>query len=123
MATRKAAPPSSPTPNPPPNGWESWGQHVLSELERLSHAVEAVREQVSELRQDGRVAQHELDLAELKAWRRAHDDVATPAQLSKKLEVVEDLKVTQIKAYTIMAVAQVVLTALGGLIVYYLKSH
>jgi hypothetical protein len=93
----------------------------LSELERLSHAVESVREQVSELRQDGRVAQHESDLAELKAWRRAHDDVSTPAQLQKTLDKVEDLKVTQIKAYTTMAVVQVLLTALGTLALYLLK--
>lgn len=111
----------APAPAPLPSGWEAWGQHVLSELERLSGAVEAVREQVSELRQDGRVAQHDADLAELKAWRRAHDDVATPAQLGKKLETVEDLKTTQIKAYTIIAVVQVVLTAVGGLLVYLLK--
>lgn len=105
----------------PPDGWQSWGQHVLSELERLSHAVESVREQVAELRQDGRVAQHTSEIDELKAWRKEHDNVVTPAQLAKKLDVVEDLKVTQIKAYTLMAVAQVVLTAASGLILWYLK--
>lgn len=105
----------------PPDGWQSWGQHVLSELERLSHAVESVREQVAEMRQDGRVAQHTSEIDELKAWRKEHDNVVTPAQLAKKLDVVEDLKVTQIKAYTLMAVAQVVLTAASGLILWYLK--
>ena len=106
----------------PPDGWQSWGQHVLSELERLSHAVESVREQVAEMRQDGRVAQHSSEIEELKSWRKAHDDVATPSQLQKKLDTVDDLKVTQIKAYTLMAVVQVLLTAVSGIVLWYLKK-
>ena len=106
----------------PPDGWQSWGQHVLSELERLSHAVESVREQVSEMRQDGRVAQHTGEIEDLKAWRKAHDDVATPPQLAKALDKVEDLKITQIKAYTVMAVGQVLLTALGGIVLWWLQK-
>lgn len=105
----------------PPDGWQSWGQHVLSELERLSHAVESVREQVTELRHDGRVTQHSAELDDLRAWRKAHDDVATPSQLGKVLDKVEDLKVTQIKAYTAMAVAQVLLTAIGTLVMWYFR--
>ena len=115
--TRKTA-----ATNTPPGGWESWGQHVLSELERLSHAVESVREKVTELSQDARVVQHETDLIELKKWRRAHDDVATPMQLAKKLDTVEELKATQIKAYAILAVVQVAATGFGGLLLYLLKS-
>lgn len=106
----------------PPDGWQSWGQHVLSELERLSHAVESVREQVAEMRQDGRVAQHTSEIDDLKAWRKEHDNVVTPSQLQKKLDTVEDLKVTQIKAYTLLAITQVVLTAASGLILWWLKK-
>ena len=118
MATRRLAKPADPSP---PDGWQSWGQHVLSELERLSHAVESVREQVAEMRQDGRVAQHTSEIDELKAWRKEHDNVVTPAQLAKKLDVVEDLKVTQIKAYTLLAVLQIVLTAASGIVLWYLR--
>jgi len=119
VATRRV---SKPAETPPPDGWQSWGQHVLVELERLSHAVEAVREQVAEMRQDGRVAQHTNEIEDLKSWRKAHDDVATPAQLAKKLDTVDDLKVTQIKAYTLMAVAQVLLTAVSGFVLWYFKK-
>lgn len=122
MATASVRRPKKPDAAPP-DGWQSWGQHVLSELERLSHAVESVREQVSEMRQDGRVAQHTGEIEDLKAWRKAHDDVATPAQLGKVIDKVEDLKVTQIKAYTIMAVVQVALTGLGGLVLWLLKNR
>lgn len=119
MATRRLAKPTEPSP---PDGWQSWGQHVLSELERLSHAVESVREQVAELRQDGRVAQHSSEIEEIKAWRKAHDDVATPAQLAKRLDLLDSLRTDQIKAYTLMAVGQVLLTALGGIVLWWLQK-
>ena len=119
MATRRLAKPADASP---PDGWQSWGQHVLSELERLSHAVESVREQVAEMRQDGRVAQHGGEIDDLKTWRKAHDDVATPAQLGKKLDLLDSLRADQIKAYTLMAVGQVLLTALGGIILWYLQK-
>lgn len=117
MPPRRSAQPAA----TPPDGWQSWGQHVLSELERLSHAVESVREQVVELRQDGRVSQHTGEIEEIKAWRKAHDDVATPAQLAKRLETLDALKLDQVKAYAVMGVVQVLLTALGGVILWYLQ--
>lgn len=119
MAVRRAKQPDA----APPDGWQSWGQHVLSELERLSHAVESVREQVAELRQDGRVAQHSNEIEELRAWRKAHDDVATPAQLGKRLDLLDSLRTDQIKAYTLMAVGQVLLTALGGIVLWWLQKR
>lgn len=121
MATSPARRPKE-SQGGPPDGWQSWGQHVLSELERLSHAVESVREQVAEIRQDGRVAQHTSEIEDLKAWRKAHDEVATPSQLGKALDKIDDLRTTQIKAYTLMAVGQVLLTALGGLVLWWIKN-
>lgn len=116
-------PPRRSTDRQPPDGWQSWGQHVLVELERLSQAVESLREQVADMKQDSRVAQHSAELDDLKTWRRDHDNVATPVQLAKLVEKVDRHEATQIKAYTVMAVGQVLLTALGGVILWWLQKR
>lgn len=116
-AARRKAPDAG-----PPDGWDSWGKHVLSEIERLSRVVESVNEQVIEMRQDGRSAQNAAEIKDLKAWRREHDSVATPTQLGKAIEKIEDLKVSQVKGYTLISVAQVLITALGGIVLWWLKK-
>lgn len=114
-------PPRRATDQQPPDGWQAWGQHVLVELERLSQAVESLRSSVADLKQDSRVAQHTAELDDLKAWRKDHDNVATPVQLAKLVEKVDRHEATQIKAYTLMAVAQLAMTALGGLVLWWLN--
>lgn len=46
----------------PPNGWETWGKHVLLELQRLSDEVKSVHEALDEFREDTARIAHEASL-------------------------------------------------------------
>lgn len=100
-------------------GWNEWGQHVLAELSRLSSSVDGMSKQITAMQSDSRVTQHQVELDELKAWRKSHDEVATPAQLSKVLDKVEDLKAFQYRTLALVGGGQVVL----GVLLWWLGRH
>lgn len=94
------------------NGWNEYSRLVLKELETLGDGIEALRSEISEVKQElALLKQKEDRVDEIKAWKEKIDDVASPTQLKTLTEEVESLKTFKTKAVTIFAVVQFAMAA------------
>ena len=75
---------------------ENYNQLVLAQLQSLSQAIEALEDKVVELRE----------------WKQKVDEVASPTQLAKLVQEVQDLNNFKTKAVTIFAVVQFAMGAI-----------
>jgi hypothetical protein len=86
---------------------ENYNQLVLSQLQALSQAIEALRGDLQGVRQEiAELKAKEDKVVELKDWKQKIDEVASPTQLAKLVEEVQDLNNFKTKAVTIFAVVQ-----------------
>ena len=89
------------------NGWSEYSRLVLKELETLAGGIEALRQELQDVKQEltaMRVREDKVD--DLKAWKEKIDEVASPSQLQVMVREVEELKLFKTKAITIFAVVQ-----------------
>ena len=94
------------------NGWNEYSRLVLKELETLGDGIDALRTEISEVKQElALLKQKEDRVDEIKAWKEKIDDVASPTQLKTLTEEVESLKTFKTKAVTIFAVVQFAMAA------------
>ena len=95
------------------NGWNEYSRLVLKELETLSDGISALREEISDVKQEiALLKQKEDRVDEIKAWKEKIDEVASPSQLKALTQEVETLKTFKTKAVTIFAVVQFAMAAI-----------
>ena len=94
------------------NGWNEYSRLVLKELETLGDGIEALRSEISDVKQElALLKQKEDRVDEIKAWKEKIDDVASPTQLKSLTQEVESLKTFKTKAVTTFAVVQFLMAA------------
>ncbi len=95
------------------NGWNEYSRLVLKELETLTDGITALREEISDLKQEIALLKSKEDkVSELKIWKEKIDEVASPTQLKALTDDVEGLKVFKTKAVTVFAVVQFAMAAI-----------
>ena len=86
---------------------ENYNQLVLAQLQSLSQAIEALRGDLQLVRQEiTEIKAKEDKVVELREWKQKVDEVASPTQLAKLVQEVQDLNNFKTKAVTIFAVVQ-----------------
>ena len=105
---------------PTENGWNEYSRLVLEQLESLSAGIEALKEEMQDIKQELAIMKAKEDkVTELKAWKEKVDEVASPRQMLYAFKEIEDLKTFKTKAVTIFMVVQgVVALTLGWLSTY-----
>ena len=92
---------------PTENGWNEYSRLVLEQLETLSVGVDAVRDEMVEIRQELAIMKAKEDrITELKTWKEKIDDVASPSQLKNTFKEIEELKMFKTKAIAIFMAVQ-----------------
>ena len=92
---------------------ENYNQLVLSQLQALSQAIEALRGDLQLVRQEiTELKAKEYKVVELREWKQKIDEVASPTQLSKFVQDIQDLNNFKTKAVTIFAVVQFAMGAI-----------
>ena len=92
---------------------ENYNQLVLAQLQSLSQAIEALREDLQIVRQEiTELKAKEDKVTELREWKQKVDEVASPTQLANLVQEVKDLNNFKIKAITIFAVIQFAMGAI-----------
>ncbi len=95
------------------NGWSEYSRLVLKELETLATGIDALRNELQEVKQElAKMQVREDKVDEIKTWKEKIDDVASPPQLKEYLKKVDDLEVFKTKAITIFAVVQFAMAAI-----------
>ena len=98
------------------SGWNEYSRLVLEQLESLSAGIDALRNEMQEMRQELAVMKSKEDkVIELKNWKEKIDDVISPSQMQTMVEQVQDLREFKTKAITIFMIAQ---TLTGALLAY-----
>ena len=86
---------------------ENYNQLVLAQLQALSQAIEALRGDLQFVRQEiTELKAKEDKVVELREWKQKVDEVASPTQLAKFVQDIQDLNNFKTKAVTIFAVVQ-----------------
>ena len=86
---------------------QNYNQLVLAQLQSLSQAMEALRGDLQFVRQEiTELKAKEDKVVELREWKQKVDEVASPTQLAKLVQEVQDLSNFKTKAVTIFAVVQ-----------------
>ena len=94
------------------NGWAEYSRLVLKELETLAQGVKDLNDSMNEMKREiTEIRAREDKVQELVKWKDRVDEVASPTQLEKLKEEVEDLKLFKTKAVTIFAVIQFAMAA------------
>ena len=89
------------------NGWSEYSRLVLEQLESLAAGIDAVRDEMTSIRQELAIMKAKEDrVQDLKTWKEKMDDIASPPQLRIALREVEELKIFKTKAITIFMIAQ-----------------
>ena len=92
---------------------ENYYQLVLAQLQSLSQAIEALRGYLQLVRQEiTEIKAKEDKVVELREWKQKVDEVASPTQLAKLVQEVQDLNNFKTKAVTIFAVVQFAIGAI-----------
>lgn len=92
---------------------ENYNQLVLAQLQSLSQAIEALREDLQVVRREiTELKAKEDKVVELREWKQKVDEVASPTQLAKLVQEVQDLNNFKIKAITVFAVIQFAMGAI-----------
>ncbi len=86
---------------------QNYNQLVLTQLQALSQAIEALRGDLQIVRQEiVELKAKEDKVTELREWKQKIDEVVSPTQLQKLVKEIEDLNSFKTKAVTIFAVVQ-----------------
>ena len=94
------------------NGWGEYSRLVLKELETLAQGIKDLNESMNDMKREiAEIRAREDKVQELVKWKERIDEVASPTQLEKLKEEVEDLKMFRTKAVTIFAVIQFLMAA------------
>lgn len=94
------------------NGWGEYSRLVLKELETLAQGIKDLNESLNDMKREiTEIRAREDKVQELVKWKERIDEVASPTQLEKLKEEVEDLKMFRTKAVTIFAVIQFLMAA------------
>ena len=94
------------------NGWAEYSKLVLKELETLAQGIKDLNDSMNEMKREiTEIRAREDKVQELVKWKDRVDEVASPTQLEKLKEEVEDLKLFKTKAVTIFAVIQFAMAA------------
>ena len=94
------------------NGWGEYSRLVLKELEVLAQGIKELNDNLNNMRHEiTEIRAREDKVQELVAWKNRIDEVASPTQIEKLKEEVEDLKMFRTKAVTIFAVIQFLMAA------------
>lgn len=89
------------------NGWNEYSRLVLKELETLSDGIDALQQELQNVKQEiAKMQVREDKVDELKAWKEKVDEVVSPTQLLEMKKEVESLSLFKTKAITIFAVIQ-----------------
>ena len=92
---------------------ENYNQLVLAQLQSLAQAIEALRGDLQVVRQEiTELKAKEDKVVELREWKQKVDEVASPTQLAKLVQEVQDLTNFKTKAVTIFAVVQFAMGAI-----------
>ena len=92
---------------------ENYNQLVLAQLQSLAQAIEALRGDLQIVRQEiTELKAKEDKVVELREWKQKVDEVASPTQLAKLVQEVQDLTNFKTKAVTIFAVVQFAMGAI-----------
>ena len=91
------------------NGWNEYSKLVINELERLNDGIsnsnfnveiQGLKKEIVELK--GK----EENYRELRVWKQAIDEVASPTQLKETIKDVSDLKTFKTQAVTVFLIVQ-----------------
>ena len=94
------------------NGWSEYSRLVLKELETLALGIKELNDSMNDMKREiTEIRAREDKVQELVKWKDRIDEVASPTQLEKLKEEVEDLKLFKTKAVTIFAVIQFAMAA------------
>ena len=94
------------------NGWGEYSRLVLKELETLAQGIKDLNESLNDMKREiTELRAREDKVQEIAKWKERIDEVASPTQLEKLKEEVEDLKLFRTKAVTIFAVIQFLMAA------------
>ena len=94
------------------NGWAEYSKLVLKELETLALGIKELNHSMNEMKREiTEIRAREDKVQELVKWKERVDEVASPTQLEKLKDEVEDLKLFRTKAVTIFAVIQFAMAA------------
>lgn len=89
------------------NGWNEYSRLVLKELENLASNIDALKDELQEVKQEiAKMQVREDKVDEIKQWKEKIDEVVSPTQLSGLVKEVETLKLFKTKAITTFAVVQ-----------------
>ena len=94
------------------NGWAEYSKLVLKELETLALGIKELNDSMNDMKREiTEIRAREDKVQELVKWKDRIDEVASPTQLEKLKEEVEELKLFKTKAVTIFAVIQFAMAA------------
>ena len=92
------------------NGWETYSQLVLQQLEAMATGIEGLRAELQDVKnQLTELKAKEDRVQDIKIWKEKIDEVASPSQLQIKFDEVEDLKEFKTKAVTMFMVVQAIM--------------
>lgn len=99
------------------NGWNEYSKLVINELERLNEGITNLNSQIVELKNEiVELKGKEESVKELKLWKQAVDEVASPTQLKELSDKVIELKTFKTQAVTIFLIVQGLMGLALGLI-------
>jgi hypothetical protein len=95
---------------------DTYAKLVLSQIESLTGTIDVLRNDILFVRQEiAEIKAREDKVVELKEWKQRIDEIASPPQLNKLMNEVEELQKFKTKAITVFAVAQSLMAVLVGM--------
>jgi len=89
------------------NGWNEYSKLVINELERLNDGITNLNQEIQSLKKEiVQLKGKEETVQELKVWKQAIDEVASPTQLKELSDSISDLKTFKTQAVTIFLIVQ-----------------
>tara|TARA_R100000655_G_scaffold109888_1_gene166154 strand:- start:5674 stop:6006 length:333 start_codon:yes stop_codon:yes gene_type:complete len=89
------------------NGWNEYSKLVINELERLNDGITKLNEEIQSLKKEiVQLKGKEENYKELRSWKQAVDEVASPTQLKETITDVNDLKTFKTQAITVFLIVQ-----------------
>ena len=102
------------------NGWNEYSKRVINELERLNASISQLNKEIQSLKQEiTEMKVREDAVSDLKTWKRAIDEVASPSQLKYVLKDVDKLKTFKTQAVTIFLIVQALIALAFGALKYF----
>lgn len=95
---------------------DTYAKLVLSQIESLTGTIDVLRNDILFVRQEiAEIKAREDKVVELREWKQRIDEIASPPQLTKLMNEVEELQKFRTKAITAFAVAQSLMAVLVGM--------